>query len=906
MTTPSGRPVGIVTFLFTDIEGSTRLVQHLGAEGWAPLLARHRAIIRTALESHNGIELQTEGDGFFAVFTEPRDALAAVVDAQRALQGEGWPADATIRVRMGIHTGDALLDHEGLYVGHAVHRAARVAAAGNGGQIVLSEATVALVDQALPQGVQLRALGEHRLKDLRPERLWDVVIDGLPAEFPPIRSLDARPNNLPTQLTTFVGREEELAKGRDLLRHTRLLTLTGPGGTGKTRFSLQLAANAMDDFAGGIYFVPCADVTDPRLVPSTIAHSLRIAESPGRPPLDAIADNLAGKKVLLVLDNLEQVVDAAPDLSTLLRSLPQLSMIATSRAVLRISGEQEYPLPGLASPPDLSRLSPMEVERLPEDQRRQDPDDLVRYEAVRLFVSRAGAVRPDFALTPDNAPAIAAICARLDGMPLAIELAAARVRALTPAAILERLGRQLDLLASGSRDVPERQRSLRGAIAWSHDILDEPSHRLFERTAVFVGGFGFDDAEAVGGDDVGVDVLDGLSTLVDQSLIRLDDTAEEPRYQMLEPIRDFALEHLAERGEADAVRDRHAARFLDLAERAAPLLIGSDQRRWLDALERETANLRAAIQHAVASRDARTALRFVAALWRFWQIRGQLLQGYASATVVLAMPETRQFPAERLAALEGAGGLAWWLGDYDRCAAYYDSALELRRAQGDTDAIGQALYNLAFPLMFGSLRFPEVQALLEEAIGLFQSTGNRDGEARAWWAIANVAYLQRQWPEVRPASSRAIEHFRAAGLSWDLAWALYTLGQAEAADGNTDDGMRMLVEALGVFRAADDLAGIVLVVDAIAALANRAGERERAARLSGAVARLERLTGTGLNGRNRVAVGFDPLALRADPSLAAAWADGEAMELATVVDYALGRPIDTPSAPAHEPLEATA
>ena len=592
-----------------------------------------------------------------------------MVDAQRALGAEPWPAAATVRVRMGLHTGEGVLDAEGLYVGPDVHRAARVAAAGHGGQVVLSGTTASAVEAALPEGVSLRALGEHRLKDLKPERLWDVAIAGLRSDFPPIRSLDARPNNLPTQLTAFVGRERELDEARELLLRSRLLTLTGPGGTGKTRLSLQLAGNVMEAFPGGIWFVPLANVTDPSLVLATIAHAVGIPETPGRRPLDALADALAGKAVLLVLDNLEQLVDAAADIADLLRTLPQLTIVGSSRAVLRISGEQEYAVGGLGVPPDPSRLSPLERERLSDAERRRDPEALARYAAVRLFVTRATSVRPDFALTADNADAVAGICARLGGMPLAIELAAARVRSLPPAAILARLGHQLDLLASGSRDLPERQRSLRGAISWSHDLLDEPCRRLLERLAVFVGGCRLEDAEVVGGpaEELGQDVLDGLGSLVDQSLLRVEAPDDEPRYRMLEPIREFALERLETSGQAEAIRDRHASRFLEIAENAAPHLTSDLQRHWLDRLEADLDNLRAALDHATASVETETALRFVAALWRFWQIRGYLLEGIGRAKAVVAMPGTEAYPAPRLAALEALGGLAWWVADYETC-----------------------------------------------------------------------------------------------------------------------------------------------------------------------------------------------------------------------------------------------
>jgi predicted ATPase len=715
-----------------------------------------------------------------------------------------------------------------------------------------------------------------------------VSIDGLPSDFPPIRSLDARPNNLPTQLTAFVGRERELDEARELLLRNRLLTLTGPGGTGKTRLSLQLAGSVMEAFPGGMWFVPLASVTDPSLVLATIAHTVGIPETPGRRPLDALVNALAGKPVLLVLDNLEQLVDAAPDLADLLRMLPQLTIVGSSRAVLRISGEQEYAVGGLDIPPDPSRLSPFERERLSDADRRRDPETVGRYEAVRLFVARATGVRPDFALTADNADAVAGICARLGGMPLAIELAAARVRSLPPAAILARLGHQLDLLASGSRDLPERQRSLRAAIAWSHDLLDEPCRKLLERLAVFVGGCTLEDAEMVGGPatELGQDVLDGLGSLVDQSLLRVDEGAGEPRYRMLEPIREFSLERLEANGEAVAIRDRHARRFLEIAEFAAPHLTTEQQRHWLDRLDADLDNLRAALDHVVAAGQTEHALRFVAALWRFWQIRGYLLEGLARAKAVVALPGTEAFPAAHLAGLEALGGLAWWVADYETCRASYEQALEIRRTIGDPAGIAQALYNLSFPLMFGSNEYPRARAMLEEAKDLFVELGDADGEARAWWGLGNATYQTRDLEIGRDAAERAAAHFRKRGMRFDLGWAMYTLGQLAAQGHDAAASERNFREALELFADVDDLSGITMSLDGLATAAWVGGDLEHAARISGAVARLERVSGTGLNSANRVTVAFDPSVLRDDPATAGAWAEGAESDLPRILEVA--------------------
>ena len=565
-------PTGALTFLFSDIEGSTRLLDSLGSAAYTGVLERQAAILRAAFARHAGREENTEGDSFFVVFDSALEAVLAAVEAQRALAAEPWPPGVEVKVRMGLHAGEASTSAAGL-VGLDINRAARIAAAAHGGQIVVSDAVRSLVTGDLGPELSLRGLGNHRLKDLRePQPLAQVVADGLRIEFPPLRSLDARPNNLPTQLTSFVGRERELAEAGALLAANRLVTLTGPGGTGKTRLSLQVAANAAEDFPDGIFFVALETVREPALVPSRLAAAIGIAEPGRRTTTEVLVEWLTGKRVLLVLDNFEQVLDAGPIVADLLRSAEGLKVLATSRAPLHVSGEQEYPVPGLPTPPDLSQLTSLELASLPAAERSVDPATLSTYEAVRLFIARAGAVKPGFEVTNENAPAVAAIVARLHGMPLAIELAAARVKLLSPDAILARLEGQLGLLAAGARDLPERQQTLRGAIAWSYDLLDEPGRLLLDRLSVFAGGIELDAAEAVCGPaaELGGDVVDGLFSLANQSLIRTIESSTETGFAMLETIREFALEKLEARGEREELERRHGAWFLDLASAARP------------------------------------------------------------------------------------------------------------------------------------------------------------------------------------------------------------------------------------------------------------------------------------------------------------------------------------------------
>jgi predicted ATPase/class 3 adenylate cyclase len=846
-------PTGTVAFLFTDIEGSTTLAQALAGDGWAALLARHREIIRAAVAAFDGAEVSTEGDGFFVAFARTSDAIGAAVEAQRMLAAEAWPSGSTVRVRMGIHTGDGRLDADGSYVGADVHRAARVAAAGHGGQVLVSEATSALIGD-LPAGVAVRGLGEHRLKDLRPERLSQLVIDGLQAEFPPIRSLDRRPNNLPTQLTSFVGREKELGEAARLLETTRLLTLTGPGGTGKTRLSLQLAADVSERFADGIWFVALEPVRDPTLIATTILTTLGLVESGGRSARDILAEWLAPKRALLVLDNFEQVIDGAPVVADLLREAPALTAIVTSRAPLRVSGEQEYPVPGLPAPRDILALSDLEKMNLREGDRRLDAASASQYEAVRLFIARAVAVRPDFHVTNDNAPAVAGIAARLHGMPLAIELAAARVKLLAPDAILERLEHQLGVLAAGSRDLPERQQTLRGAIAWSHDLLDAGQRRLLARLSVFVGGCELDSAEAIcgpAGELDGVEVLDGLMALADQSLVRAEEVDGETRFRMLDTIREFAAERLAESGEREEIERRHAATFLALAVALTPRLSGDDQRRWLGRLERDHDNIRAVLDRAVAAGDGPTAIGLGFAMWRYWQKRGHLAEARRRLQAMADAPWSRDDPVLRARLMEALGGVAWWQADLDTMAPAYMEALAIWEQLGEQGELVNALYNNSF--IYAVTEDPKASDPdrigyhgMVRALDLATSLGDDRGRANVLWGLGNYTYFHDTDDRGLAQFQESLDIFRRIGDRTMEGWSLHMLSTALIRARDIDGSRRNAAEALRLFHAFGDVAGMTLALDDFAAIAVADGDLPRAARLWGAARALSTAGGVGL------------------------------------------------------------
>ncbi len=869
-------PTGTVTFLFSDVEGSTRLAQEL-ADAWPPLLERHREIARAAWTAHEGVEIGTEGDSFFVVFSSAPHAIAAAAATQRGLAAEPWPSGATIRIRIGMHTGEGVLSG-GSYVGLDVHRAARIANAGHGGQVLLSATTRALVDGSLPAGVTLREMGEHRLKDLsRPERIWDLLIEGLPADFPPLHTLNAVPNNLPTQLTSFLGRQREIAEGRQLLIDGRLLTLTGPGGTGKTRLSLQLAADATDRYPDGIYFVPLGTISQSDLVLPTIAQAMGLVD-PGTQALDRLADQIGTKCILLVLDNFEQVSDAAPHIAELLARASKMSILVTSRSPLRVYGEREFPVPPLGVP---------DPKHLP------DFEQLSTYESVALFIERATAVRPDFSVTSANAPAVAEICVRLDGLPLAIELAAARVRVLTPQAIMDRLGDRLKLLSGGSRDLPERQQTLRGAIAWSHDLLDEADQRVFARFAVFAGGARLDAIETVVFDaDEATDPLDAIASLVDKSLIRQEsEPGGEPRFRMLSTIREFAMEKLGERGEAEVLRERHAAWVVALVEEGAPRVFGDEQRVVLDRYEMEHDNIRAALAWAAEANHSETALRLLASSWRFWQMRGFLAEARETAERVLTLPGSEAVPDARAAALEAAGGIAYWQADMDAARLWYGEALDLARTSGDLGRIANAVYNMAFTYSFSELS-PENAArareIATEAVDLFRQLGDEGGTGRALWGLSTVEFFNRDYPRSLELASEALEIFRRLGDRFMTGWALYMLAGSSLTT-DKDAMRRYLEEALPIFVENDDKSGYGLLFDGFATLEWANGNVELALKLAGYAAATERSTGTGLAEMNREFAGFYPESLISERGNAATFAEGQRLSLEQATALALHR-----------------
>lgn len=881
-------PTGTVTLLLTDIEGSTRLLHGVG-DGYAEVLAAHREILRQAFEVNEGSEVDTQGDAFFVAFPGAPQALAAAVAAQRGLAAHRWPEGGTVRVRMGLHTGEPTRTDEG-YVGMDVHAAARICAAGNGGQVLLSERTAREVGEGLPEGVTLRDVGEHRLKDLEgPQRLFQVVIAGLPSDFAPLRSLTTRPNNLPTPPTPFVGREREVASVRDLLQRdgVRVATLTGPGGTGKTRLALRVASELLHAFEDGAFFVPLASVSDPALVLPAIARALGVREGRGLPLIENLKRQLRDRELLLVLDNFEQVRRAAREVAELLASCPRTKLLVTSRELLRLSGEHHVPVPPLSTPAygALPALSELE-----------------RYDSVRLFCERAAAVQPDFRLEEATAAPVAQICRRLDGLPLAIELAAARAQELPPAVLLEKLESRLTVLTDGPIDLPERQQTLRDTIAWSFDLLEPEEQRLYRRLAVFVGGWEAAAAQQVcAAAELEIPFSNGIRSLVDKSLVRpesFDDAGPQKvigpsdaavRLTMLETIREFGLEQLAASGEEQAVRERHRAWFVRFAERAEPELRGPEHGTWLDRLEREYGNLSGALENAEGAGAADAGLRICSALWLFWYERGRIGEGRDWLEQYLAASDTA--PTElRARALGGAAELARHLGQYERAEELCAESLEIHRELGDRSGTAQALRALGVIVQFRG-QSERACPLLEESLALSRELGDTQRIAHALRDLGSDAMIRGDHARARGLYEEGLVYSRELGDESTIATLLLNLGEIAKLGGELERARTLYGQSLASFRDLEFQAAIAYCLEALAAVEAALGRGELAARLFGAAEKLREVIDVPVEPHNLEQYQADVLEARRgvdDDAFDEAWDAGRELPLPHAIAEALG------------------
>jgi predicted ATPase/class 3 adenylate cyclase len=807
----SSPPTGTVTFLFTDIEGSTKLWER-SPQAMQRALARHDEILRDAIEEQEGYVFKTVGDAFCAAFPTAPDALEAALSAQRTLFADEWPQTGPLRVRMALHTG-AAEEHDGDYFGPPVNRVARLLSAGHGGQVLLSLPTHEMVRDQLPAAAALVDLGDRRLKDLfRPERVFELTAPGLPSEFPPLRTLESRPNNLPLQPTPLVGREREVGEvaARVQSEGVRLVTLTGPGGTGKTRLALQAAADFLEEFEDGVFFVALATITDPELVPSTIAGPLGVKESAEQPLTETLKSYLQEKELLLVLDNFEQVLEGTPVVGELITACPMLKVLATSRIPLRLYGEQEYAIPPLALP-DPRVLPPVEV--------------LTQYEAVRLFVERARAVKADFSVTNESAPAVAEICARLDGLPLAIELAAARIRVLPPHKMLERLGDRLKLLRGGARDLPTRQQTLRGTIDWSYELLNEEEMRLFRRLAVFSGGRTLEAIEAICDPEGDLEVLEEIESLVEKSLLRQDEGPDgEPRFVMLETVHEYAREKLEQSGEAEAIKRAHAEYFLAIAEEAASERAGPQQKAWLERLDAEHDNMRTALAWSVESGLMETALGLAGALWWFWHLHGHISEGLGWLERALAWDGSL---AARARVLHGAGWIIESLGDYSKAMSFYEEGLALFREAGDDANIALVAINMGYTAMTQGDHGRAIE-LIEEGLALGRRLGN---ERTCAWALHHLGFLateRQNYGRAKAHLEEALALARRAADPYVISSCLLDLGAMYMYAGDNEAANKLGEEALALERKLGDKEDMAETLCNLALVAMNQGHNERA------------------------------------------------------------------------------
>ena len=814
---PRVLPRGTVTFLFTDLVSSTRLWERHG-EAMAAALACHDALLRAAIAAHHGTIVKQTGDGVHAAFARAGDALAAALAAQRALQQEAW-ADVVVRVRMALHSGEAD-ERDGDYYGLVVNRAARLLEVAHGGQILLSRATAELVEEQLPPGVTLRELGQHQLKDLtRPEQIVQLVAPDLPADFPPLKTVDNHPHNLPAQRDRLIGREGDVAAVAALILRddVGLVTLTGSGGVGKTRLSQRVATELLDRFADGVWCVDLAPLTDPALVASTIATTLGLKDVGGEPLLQMLQAYLREKQLLLLLDNFEQVVAAAPFIAELLAAAPRLKVLVTSRTLLHLQTEHKFPVPPL---------------RVPDPRHVLSVETLTHYAAVALFVQRAQAANPGFAVTSANADAIGEICRRLDGLPLAIELAAARIKLLPAEALLSRLQHRLRILTGGARDLPERQQTLRSTIDWSYSLLNEGDQQLFARLGVFVGSWTIEAMEAVCDPhgDLPMDVLDGLASLSDKSLVHREEGVEdEVRFMMLETLREYALERLQLQNEMGAVRQAHGRYYLALAEQAAPELTGPEQVVWLHRIDREYDNLRAALQWVLEEGGAETAARLSLSLIPFWSARGMVSEGRRWLEELLSLGDALPLTCygEALAELSR---FLWIAGESMRSVTLAEESLALFRELGDLSHIGKALWHLALTLRSQG-DYARAVALVEECLEIARKHGDRRAVAWGTGLRGAMAADQGQYERAAALEEETLRMARERGDERCIAWALRELAVVARAQGDLPRAGALGETALASFRALSDQEGISWLQRDLGMIARLAGDYHQAGAL---------------------------------------------------------------------------
>lgn len=873
-------PGGNVTFLFTDIERSSQLWEtHPRTMGRS--LAQHDEFMRTSVAEHGGHIFKTVGDAFCVVFQGALDAVHAAIAAQRRLVAAAWEDTGPLRVRMALHSGEAE-QRDGDYFGPTLNRVARVLSTGHGGQTLLSFVTAESVREKLCAAASLRDLGERRLKDLsRPERIFQLVVEDLPSDFPPLRSLEVLPNNLPAQVTTFVGRAREMGEIKQRLSKTRLLTLTGPGGTGKTRLSLQVAADALDRYPHGVWLIELATVTDPALIPETIANAVEIREEHGRSVLDTLLAALRTRQLLLVLDNCEHLVEAcAQVVTTLLRRCPGVNVLASSREALNISGESIYPVPPLGT---------LEYSDLSEG---VNPNQLAELEAVQLFVERAASVRPGFAVTPENAALIGRICWRLDGIPLAIELAAARVKVLSLDQILTRLDDRFRLLSGGSRTALPRQQTLGALIDWSYDLLSEPERMLLRRLSVFVAGRTLEMVEQVCTDDQlpSAQVFDLMSALVEKSLLTVEDGPHgESRYTMLESVWDYGDSKLTQHGEGVQFRRRHLEFFVAFAETAEPALLGPEQKTWLEKLSLENYNLNAAIRFSLEQPDTvALGLRIAGALTRYWEVRNYLTEGYEQSVALLAKADDSIAPTIRAKAELGAGRLSWCQDRDADARRHYQVAQALYQELGAKEEAGLVEALLGFTERSDD-NSETAHTHFERAKTAGDTLASPRLIALASNGLSTLAADRGDFTYARSAKENSLATIRALGDRWLVAVITGSLGRLCLLEGDLAAARTYLLESLLAVRDLGNKWVLPYLLEALAEIRRQHQDFPKAVRLYGAASALREAQGLVLSvlERGTYAQALNRLraAIPAD-AFEQNWQEGRLLRLADAVELA--------------------
>jgi predicted ATPase/class 3 adenylate cyclase len=871
------------TFVFTDIEGSSRLWEE-SPERMAQALAHHDTLLHDIFSTHGGDVFKTMGDSVLVAFDESGPALHGAIQAQRALLAEEWETSRPLRVRIALHRGPAEQRNSD-YFGPTLNRTSRLLSAGHGGQTLLSRA--AREDVSLPQGITLRDLGERRLRDLtRPERIFQLVAPDLPADFPPLRSLEVLPNNLPLQLTTFVGRERECADVKRLVESSRLVTLTGPGGTGKTRLSLEVAVGLLETFADGVWLVELATVSDPALVGVTTAAALGAREDPERPIEDSLLEFLRTKKLLLLLDNCEHLVAACAQLAErLLRGAPGVRILASSREALAIAGETTYAVPSLSLPDLFSK--------------RRTPPLLAsaasEFEAVRLFVERASAVQPAFALTDENASTIAKICWRLDGIPLAIELAAARVKMLAPDQILRRLDDRFHLLTSGGRTALPRQQTLTALIDWSYELLSEKERAVLRRLAVFGRGRSLRAIEEVCSGD-GVErgeILDLLQQLIDKSLVSAEQTdAGSARYFVLESVWDYARDKLTAAGEAEQFRTRHLEYFVRFAEEAEEKLQGPEQAEWLEKLATEHGNLRLAAEWSAESPGAiELGLRLASAVERYLEVRSYLTEGREHFAALLAHGAADVRPEVRAKALARAGRLAFCQDDDATARVLFTEAIEFYRTLGNEREAGVVRTLLGF-VEWSDGNPVGAREHFEAAAALGRQLDDSRILATALSGLGTALSTDGDHAGARALKEEALTAFRQTGDKWVISLMTLSLMRVTLAQGDFAAARPLLVEALAISEELGNEWSLPYVLEGFGNIAVGESDPARAVRLFGAAAFLRERLGLSLGPGER------PLYERAVEQMRAAlppeefanqWQAGRALSTDEALQLALGK-----------------